>query len=216
MTINQLSLTEIAQRLNQPLSASSSPIPGPDEQLIEAAVMILLVCQDDRWNLVLTRRTQTVRDHKGQVSFPGGAHEVDDASLEMTALRETQEEIGLDPSCVQILGQLDPVSTITSYRITPFVGTCTWPQTLHPAVDEVERVFTIPLDWLALKENWYTRDFVLPETGVRRQAIMYQIYDGELLWGISATLVQHLLIRLIGADSENTSGNSSPVHAPLL
>jgi 8-oxo-dGTP pyrophosphatase MutT (NUDIX family) len=212
--VNQLSLAEIAHRL----SADTAELIAPpsDNHLIESAVLILLIRQDDRWNLLLTRRTQTVRDHKGQVAFPGGAYEVDDASLEMTALRETHEEIGLEPSCIQILGRLHPVSTISSYRITPFVGTCSWPQKLQPAVDEVERVFLIPLDWLAVRENWYTREFVLPETNVKRQAIMYQTYDGELLWGISATLVHHLLVRLIGPEAITKQLNSDSSHNTLI
>lgn len=200
--LNQLTLTDIAQRLSVD-TAALTVVSGQEDHLIEAAVLILLVRQDDRWNLLLTRRTQTVRDHKGQVSFPGGAREAEDESLEMTAMRETWEEIGLDPVFIQIIGRLNPVTTISNYRITPFVGTCSWPQPLHPAIDEVDRVFLIPLDWLAARENWYTRDFIVSDTGVKRQAIMYQIYDEELLWGISATLVHLLLVRLIGPDAIN-------------
>lgn len=194
---DQLSLSDIRARLNcfnNPATLDQNYL--EDEELIEAAVLLLLVSIDSHWHILLTRRTQIVRDHKGQVAFPGGARELEDASLEMTALRETHEEIGLDPARIQILCSLPAVSTISHYRITPFIGTTDWPQMLHPAMDEVERVFSIPLDWLSLKENWHDQWFQIPGTEIKRKAIVYQPYDGEVLWGISATLTQMLLDEL--------------------
>lgn len=193
-SLNHLSLSDIRRRLD---FAPAIPAPlaesGNDEELMDAAVLLLLVCSDNRWHILYTRRTENVRDHKGQVSFPGGAREMEDASLEMTALRETREEIGMDPSHIQILSSLPPVKTISSYRIHPFIGWTDWPQELHPAVTEVERIFLIPIDWLADENNWNYQTFIIPGTQTKRQTIVYKPYDGEVLWGITATMTRTFL-----------------------
>jgi len=93
-----------------------------DEALIRAAVLVPLVRKDGEWHVLVTKRTQKVEHHKGQISFPGGAWEPGDADLKDTALRETYEEIGLSPESVQLLGVLDDCPTITGFAVTPFVG----------------------------------------------------------------------------------------------
>jgi 8-oxo-dGTP pyrophosphatase MutT (NUDIX family) len=165
----------------------------PDPKFLEAAVLILLVREGERWSLLFTRRTDTVRDHKGQVSFPGGAREKSDISPRETALRETFEEIGIQPSDVTLFGQMRSLKSISSYIITPCVGTLSWPYPIMMAVDEVSRVFCIPLEWLENPENWeYEWIDGLPD-GVRRQVLRYHAYDGEDLWGISAYFAQQLI-----------------------
>ena len=161
-----------------------------------AAVLIALLQENDgRHHLLFTRRTETVQDHKGQVSFPGGAVEPQDASIEAAALRETQEEIGVLPHDIHILGRMAPFYTDRSnFHITPVVARINWPLqlTLQPA--EVSRAFTIPLDWLADPANHETRTL---ESGGRKfdGIIFYQRFDGELLWGITA----HLTIEFLKA-----------------
>ena len=94
--INQLSLSNIKELLQREADfAQQMTSSNPPSGMIEAAVLMLLVEFDNHWQLVLTRRTNSVRDHKGQVSYPGGAREIEDTSLDQTALRETQEEIGI-------------------------------------------------------------------------------------------------------------------------
>ncbi|HTX91330.1 MAG TPA: CoA pyrophosphatase [Anaerolineales bacterium] len=158
-----------------------------------AAVLIPLAWEKDEWKVVLTRRTDTVEHHKGQVSFPGGGCDLADGTAESTALREAQEEVGLDPAGVRVLGRLNDVLTITRYRVTPVVGIVPWPYALKPAPAEVERVFTIPLLWLAERKNWEER-FELPDGTPRPfPVILYHLYDGELLWGASARMAQNFL-----------------------
>ncbi len=170
-------------RLN---SIELEPIHG----YLEAAVLILFSRIDNQWQVILTRRTDTVNDHKGQVAFPGGAREEQDNSLMETALREAQEEIGILPGDVQVIGQMSPMQTISYYRITPFLGIISHPYHFTAAKDEVARIFFIPLPWIADTQNWSMEWFGGLPDGSRRQVIRYNPYDGEILWGISAMFMQ--------------------------
>jgi 8-oxo-dGTP pyrophosphatase MutT (NUDIX family) len=154
-----------------------------------AAVLIPLLRQDDEWHLLFTRRTNKVESHKGQVSFPGGACDAGETTPEETALREANEEIGIDPQKVRVLGRITNMITITSFRVAPVVGVIEWPAVLHLGKDEVERVFTIPLNWLAEKTNRW--EFTMP--GRKRSLIVFHPYDGELLWGATARMTVDFL-----------------------
>ena len=92
-----------------------------------AAVLVPLLQAEGEWRLLLTQRTHTVESHKGQVAFPGGRVDPEDESRVATALRETEEEIGLPRDRVRVLGQLDELLTVTQYRVTPVVGVVPWP-----------------------------------------------------------------------------------------
>lgn len=158
-----------------------------------AAVLIPLIFWLDEWHLVLTRRTETVEHHKGQVSFPGGGCELGEASPEMTALREAREEIGLNPEDVRLLGRMNDVITITRFRVTPVIGVIPWPYRFRLEPAEVERLFTIPLSWLADRSNWDEQP--VPVDGIVRPipVVRYHPYDTEVLWGISARITLNLL-----------------------
>jgi 8-oxo-dGTP pyrophosphatase MutT (NUDIX family) len=148
------------------------------------------------WQLLYTRRTDTLAEHKGQVAFPGGRADAQDGSAEATALRETYEEIGLAPDEVRILGRLENMLTITNYCITPVVGIIPWPYSFHLASNEVSRVFTIPLAWLADPRHHETRPRALPPPYGSIPVVYFERYDGELLWGISASITLALLSAL--------------------
>jgi len=160
---------------------------NPVNRLKCAAVLIPIFLEKGDWSIVLTKRTQVVNDHKGQVSFPGGACEPADRTIIQTALREAEEEIGLRGEDVCVVGSLAPFETRNTYRIHPVVGTIPWPYPFHPSRDEVERVFTIPLAWLADQQHRTVKDYHgFP-------VIVFDLYDGELLWGISAHITVHFL-----------------------
>ncbi len=195
-SFNTLTTNEITHLLNQFATSDPDDLCVNDENLIEAAVLVLLVYYENQWQVLYTRRADNVRDHKGQVSFPGGSRENEDQSFEMTALRETSEEIGLDPTNIQILSNLLCVKTISNYLIMPIVGTISWPQPLQLASDEVKRVFLIPLDWLADNHNWQKQWYQVAGLRKKRKVIVYEPYDGEILWGISATITHMLVERL--------------------
>lgn len=154
-----------------------------------AAVLIPLVWHDDEWHLIYTRRTDTVESHKGQVSFPGGACDEGETTAEQTALREAEEEIGLDPSEVRVLGTLSNLITITYFRVTPVVAVVKWPAVFRVGTHEVARIFTMPLAWLANPSNRW--EFEIP--GTNRSLIAYHPYDGELLWGATARMTVDFL-----------------------
>lgn len=172
------------------LSDGYSEIDLTDETRLKcAAVLVPLVRDLDTWSLLFTRRTDHVESHKGQVSFPGGGCNEGETTPEETALREAREEIGLEPSAVRILGRLTNLVTVSSFRVTPVVGIIQWPTVLRLGIHEVERVFTIPLDWLSDRRNRW--EFSFP--GRNRSLIAYHPYDGELLWGATARITVDFL-----------------------
>ena len=154
--------------------------------------MIPLVCDQNRWHLLYTRRTDLVQNHKGQVSFPGGAVEEDDTCREQTALREAYEEIGVRADEIQVLGRLPEMLTITNYLITPVVGHMNWPLDLLLSQEEVSRAFIVPLDWLANNANHTETDLVLPN-GRREKVVHFDPFDGEKIWGVTARLTLNFL-----------------------
>ena len=193
-----ITLTEefITQKLQQaiqtagPSSDGFSEIDLTEETRVKcAAVLVPLVWHDDEWHLLYTRRTDKVESHKGQVSFPGGACDEGETTAEETALREAEEEVGIDPKDVKVLGRLANLITITYFRVTPVVGVVKWPTVFRVGEHEVARVFTIPLGWLANPTNRWQFE----RQGGKRGLIAYHPYDGELLWGATARMTVDFL-----------------------
>jgi len=118
--------------------------------------------------------------------------ETTDRSLECTALREAEEEIGIDHAKVELLGRLEELPSISGYVITPVVGHLHWPTKLKLNVGEVSRVFSIPMAWLAVRDHYGHRLFHA-SNGREDYITFYQPYDGEQLWGISARITLQLL-----------------------
>lgn len=186
----------IAQQLSKALETAGPSSDGFSEidlnnetRLKCAAVLVPLVWHGDEWHLLYTRRTDKVESHKGQVSFPGGACDDGETTPEETALREAEEEIGISPKDVKVLGRLANLITITYYRVTPVVGVIKWPNVFRVGEHEVARVFTIPLGWLANASNRW--QFERPD--LKRALITYHPYDGELLWGATARMTVDFL-----------------------
>jgi 8-oxo-dGTP pyrophosphatase MutT (NUDIX family) len=167
----------------------SKSVPPPENShWRSAAVLIPLIKTEQGWDVLFIVRTNTVADHKGQVAFPGGARDPEDMTHIDTALREAQEEIGLDPANVRVLGRLPEFFTVSNFLITPVVGVIGRPFQIRPSVEEVSRVFTIPLDWLANPAHFEERPYIRPES-VYENVIFYQRYDGETLWGATARMM---------------------------
>ncbi len=181
-------------KLNEKLDHNFCDVPpSQNDGYFPAAVLILFVRENDQWNILFTQRTQSVRDHKGQVSFPGGAWEEQDLCLKETALRETFEEIGIKKEEIQILGSIPPINTISNYTITPFVGLISTNLHYHLEKAEVESVFSIPIVWLADETNREEREFKDSNSNFHRNVIYYKEYGGHIVWGITAMLSMKIL-----------------------
>ncbi|MCJ7824161.1 MAG: CoA pyrophosphatase, partial [Anaerolineales bacterium] len=141
-------MNSLADRLGTILAARD-PSVRAEWEARPAAVLIPIYLHQDQWHLVYTRRTDQVEQHRGQVSFPGGLIEDQDASARETALREAEEEIGIKREAVRILGPLDTLLTVTQFEIHPFVGLIPWPCSFKPNPDEVAHIFSVPLQWLS-------------------------------------------------------------------
>lgn len=154
-----------------------------------AAVLIPVIAHAPELTVLFTQRTQHLKSHSGQVSFPGGRAEPGDASAEFTALREAQEEIGLALARVEILGRLPEYHTRTGFRVTPVIGLIQPPLELTPDPREVESVFEVPLSFLLDPANRQRRTRELQGRSVGFYVFEYQ---GHMIWGATAGMLVNL------------------------
>lgn len=150
------------------------------------AAVLVGVVGHDRPTVILTQRTSHLRDHAGQISFPGGRMEADDPDPAATALRETAEEIGLTPAHCRILGELNVYDTITGYRVHPVVAWVEPPFTLRPDPFEVAEVFEVPLDFVLDARNHRRGSH---ERGGQRRSFWVLPYDDRYIWGATAAML---------------------------
>lgn len=161
----------------------------PDDGLTSAAVLVPIVDRPDGLTVLLTQRTDHLRDHAGQVSFPGGRLEPDDADHEAAALRETHEEIGLAADRIDLVGRLDRYVTRTGYEVIPVVGFVNPPFTVEPDPFEVADIFEVPLRFLADPDNHQRHSRFY--NGARREFYAMP-YNGYYIWGATAGMIVNL------------------------
>ncbi len=162
-----------------------------DKRLRLAAIMMPLLIGEGQWHLLFTHRSEVLAEHSGQVSFPGGAKEDGDKDLEETALRETQEEIGVDPEDITVFGDLGDTPILTGYLVRPFVGQIPWPYPIRISHAEVESILSIPLTWLADPNHHCVR--YRSFAGREIPVVYFNCYKGHQLWGFSAEMTLILL-----------------------
>jgi 8-oxo-dGTP pyrophosphatase MutT (NUDIX family) len=159
---------------------------------VAAAVLVPLFRAAGQTFVVLTRRRADLRRHAGEISFPGGRRDEADTELSETALREAEEEIGLDRSQVRLLGELPVTSTFaTNYLIHPFVATIPPGQAWEPSPKEVDEVLELPLEEVRAGRTITT----LERRGITFQTDAY-VVGGHMIWGATARVIEHLLGRL--------------------
>jgi 8-oxo-dGTP pyrophosphatase MutT (NUDIX family) len=159
---------------------------------VDAAVLVPLYVEDGQLHAVFTKRREDMRRHPGEISFPGGRPDEGERDLQLTALREAHEEIGLPPAAVEILGALQPTPTIaTGYAVYPFVGMIEPGLTWTLSANEVAQVIELPL--LALIDGYGRRRVI--RRGVPIRTDTYLVGD-HLIWGATARMLSDLLDRI--------------------
>lgn len=179
-------------RLRDILAERTPLIVPPDPTRRQAAVLLPLFHRAGDYHLVFTKRTDTLKHHKGQVSFPGGTFERSDGDLLGTALRESYEEVGIQPEHVTVMGRLDDLPTFsTNFVIAPFVGVIPHPYSFRPNPLEVAFIFDVPLAVLAdpTVSRTYTR---LRQDGATILDYEFHV-AGQVIWGATARILQHFL-----------------------
>lgn len=170
-------------------------LPRSISPLTPAAVLVPLVMRSAGLQVLLTRRTDHLNDHAGQVSFPGGRREDSDAGSVQTALRETREEIGLTENFIEVVGLLDDYETGTGFRITPVVSFVSEGFTLDLDSFEVAEAFEVPLDYLFDPANHQRRSREF--NGRRRHYYLFE-YGERVVWGATAGMLMNLYRRVTG------------------
>lgn len=169
--------------------AHYSPRPVLDQGLVPAGVLLLLYQREGEYHALFTKRTERVQHHKGEVSFPGGVQDAGDESTLATALRETQEELGVLPQDVEVLGALDQVRTKFGFRVSPFVGTIPYPYPFAPSGEEIDQLLEVPLSTLlATEEHARIQD----PAGLTYDGVVYR-FGGHLIFGATARIVKQFL-----------------------
>ncbi|HVT59204.1 MAG TPA: CoA pyrophosphatase [Thermoanaerobaculia bacterium] len=180
-------ITEVRARVRSP-----PPRRLPASDLRAAAVLVpLYVSAGELWT-VLTKRTDTLPSHPSQIAFPGGGREVGEEPW-AAALREAQEEVGIEPAHVLRLGELDEGETPSGFRIVPCVGAIPFPYEVHPNEAEIAEVFSLPLSAFTNPRLVEERQVVL--NGARRDLRIYHAGSRQI-WGLTARILQNLLVRL--------------------
>lgn len=186
------------EKIREALAAYTPEGIESDPAIEHAAVLLLIFEHEGKPHVVFQKRTDRVRDHKGQISFPGGAVDPGDQDLLFTALRETREEIGVEPGDVDVLGQLDDMVTVSNFRVTPFVGWLShYPYPWRFSDEEVAYLLEVPLDHLRDPKT------LIPDRRfINGREYVFQSYEfgPDLIWGATARMLGNFLDILQGVD----------------
>ncbi len=169
----------------------------PADSLRPSAVLVVVADGDHGAEVLLTRRSESLNSHRGEISFPGGRVDAGE-TFEAAALREAHEEVALSPAAVRLGGRLDPISTmVTRSFIVPVVGTVEQRPSLRPAADEVDRIIWVPLVDLTRADTF--REEIWPFNGEPRPMFFFEL-DDETIWGATARLLHQLLRVTLGIE----------------
>jgi 8-oxo-dGTP pyrophosphatase MutT (NUDIX family) len=166
---------------------------APSADHKRAGVLVPMFVKEKELWLLFTKRSDKLLTHRGQVSFPGGAFETGDRDLKDTAVRETEEELGLERKQIVLLGKLSPIITSTSYYVEPYVAAIPHPVEFKPSPDEIEALWEIPVSALMTPTAVEERSF----EGSDRPVLFYH-YGQKTVWGATARILSELLDVLAG------------------
>ena len=155
-----------------------------------AAVLVPLFKKGEGCHILFTKRTDQVKYHKGEISFPGGVVDEEDSGLERTALREAFEEIGLKGNDVQIVGVLDDIVTITEFIVTPFVGLFSYPYPFKISEIEIAELIEVPLASLLDEKCLSEREMI---RGGKKEVVYAYQYGKHAIWGATARILKQFL-----------------------
>ena len=178
------------QQLRQALSSREKQI-IIDNSRVAAAVLLPIYQKEGQYHILFTKRTDKVKEHKREISFPGGAYEEEDGTLLTTALREITEEIGLMAEDVEVVGELDDTASLVSnYIISPFVGFIPWPYQFIADKYEVEELIEVPIPALLDSDCVYQETEIIDDEEV---TLYFYHYRGEVIWGATARILKQFL-----------------------
>jgi 8-oxo-dGTP pyrophosphatase MutT (NUDIX family) len=155
-----------------------------------AAVLVPLFQKDGVCHLLFTKRSEEVKYHKGEISFPGGVVDEEDSELINTALREAHEEIGLKESDIQIIGVLDDIVTITEFIVTPIVGLFPYPYPFKISEKEIAELIEVPLSFLLDGDSFSEREIF---RGGQKEVVFAYQYGKHIIWGATARILKQFL-----------------------
>ncbi len=187
-------LAKAAAVLGHSVAAGGDHVLNPDMttdgmRLTDAAVLIPVVAREPEATVLLTQRTADLRTHAGQIAFPGGKIEPDDLTPAAAALREAEEEVGLDPKLVRTVGELPPYLSRTGFRIVPVLGRVAAEHVLTLNLSEVTEAFEVPLAFLLNPANHHQGS----RTFAGRTRYFWEIpYQGRYIWGVTAGIIRGL------------------------
>jgi len=164
--------------------------PFPVKDFLPAGVLVPLFVKNDAFQVLFTQRSMTVRDHKGQISFPGGMYESHDQDLLATALRETEEELGIPSAKVEVVGRLSELITPTGYHITPYVGIIPHGIVYRLNEEEISGIIEVPLEHLLAPQNMRLER---GEFFNRQTEMPYFEYEQHVIWGATGRITRELV-----------------------
>lgn len=182
-----------------PLKLGNVLTPRLLQSLRPASVLVPVIRRRAGLRVLLTRRSETLRSHKGQISFPGGRREPGDVSAAAAALREAEEEVGLPAPAIEVVGYLDDYPTLTRYLVTPVVGVVEDVAEVRPCAREVAEIFEVPLDFLLERRNFERK--ILSREGLN--VPFFELNFGSYrIWGATAGMLWNLAQKVARSDAD--------------